>query len=72
MKYLKVTFLFFLILSLLQITSCNNKERIETSKKSSTDSVGFYMQKMKDASFGDAICLKYANKALKIEKKKQS
>ena len=56
----------------MQITSCNNKERIETSKKSSTDSVGFYMQKMKDASFGDAICLKYANKALKIEKKKQS
>lgn len=69
MKYLKVTFLFFLILSLLQITSCNNKERIETSKKSSTDSVGFYMQKMKEASFGDAICLKYANISLKIEKK---
>lgn len=67
MKYLKVTSLFFLIFSLLQITSCNNKEKIEASKKTSVDSVSFYMQKMKDASFGDAICLKYANKSFKIE-----
>ncbi|HEY9220938.1 MAG TPA: ATP-binding protein [Lutibacter sp.] len=51
----------------MQITSCNNKEKIEASKKSSADSVSFYMQKMKDASFGDAICLKYANKSFKIE-----
>ncbi|MHB1148553.1 MAG: ATP-binding protein, partial [Lutibacter sp.] len=64
-----VAFLFFLIFSLLQITSCNNKERIETPKKPSSDSVSIYVQRMIDASFGDAICLKYANKALKIEKK---
>ncbi|MFZ2282493.1 MAG: ATP-binding protein [Lutibacter sp.] len=51
----------------MQITSCNNKEKIEASKKTSVDSVSFYMQKMKDASFGDAICLKYANKSFKIE-----
>ena len=69
MKYAKVTGLFFLIFSLLQITSCNNKERIETSEKPSGDSVSFYIQKMKDASFGDAISLKYANKAIEIEKK---
>ena len=69
MKYLKVTNLFFLVFSLLQMTSCNNKERIETAKKPSLDAVSSYMQKMKDASFGDAICLKYANKAYEIEKK---
>jgi hypothetical protein len=69
MKYLKVTGLFFLIFSLLQMTSCNNKEGIETSKKPLADSVSFYIQKMKDVSFGDAGCLKYANKALKIENK---
>ena len=69
MKYLKVTFLFFFIFNLLQFISCDNKQRIETSKKPSLDSVSIYMQKMKDASFGDAICIKYANKALKIEKK---
>ncbi len=69
MKYLKVTFLFFFIFSLLQFTSCNNKERIETSKIPSLDSVSFYMHRMKDASFGDSISLNNANKALKIEKK---
>lgn len=69
MKYLKVTFLFFLIFSLLQFTSCNNKERIETSKKPSLDSVSIYIQRMKDTSFGNSICLNNANNALKIEKK---
>lgn len=69
MKYLKVTSIFFLIFSLFQITSCNNKERIETAKKPLLDSVSFYIQRMKDASFGDTICLNYANKALKIAKK---
>jgi hypothetical protein len=69
MKYLKITYLFFLVFGLLQITSCNNKKRVETSEKPSADPVSSYMQKMKDASFGDTICLKYANKALEIEKK---
>lgn len=69
MKYIKLIFLFFLVFNLLQITSCNNKERIETSEKPSADAVISYMQKMKDASFGDTICLKYANKAIEIEKK---
>lgn len=69
MKYLKVTCLFFLIFSLLQCTSCDKKERIETSKNPSLDSVSFFMQRMKDASFGDSLSLNYANKALKIAKK---
>ncbi len=68
MKYLKVTCLFFLIFSLLQIISCNNKDRIETSEKPSLDSLSIYIQRMKDASLGNAVCLKYANKALKIAK----
>lgn len=69
MKYLKVTFLFFLIFSLFQFTSCNNKERIEISKIPSLDSVSIYIQRMRDTSFGNSICLSNANKALKIEKK---
>ncbi|MFO7673350.1 MAG: tetratricopeptide repeat protein, partial [Lutibacter sp.] len=69
MKYIKVIFLIFLVFNLLQITSCNNKERIETSEKPSADAVISYMEKMKDASLGDTICLKYANKAIEIEKK---
>jgi hypothetical protein len=69
MKYLKVIFLFFLIFSLLQITSCDHKEGIETSENASLDSVSSYMQSMTDTSFGDSIALKYANKALKIAKK---
>lgn len=69
MKYLKVTFLFFLIFSLLQFTSCNDKERLETSKIPSLDSVSFFMHRMKDTSFGDSISLNNANKAIKIEKK---
>lgn len=69
MKYLKVTCLFFLIFSLLQIISCNKKEHSETSKKPSLDSVSIYIKRMKNASFGDTVCLKYANKALKIAKK---
>lgn len=66
MKYLKVTFLLFLIFNLFQFTSCDNKERIKTAKNSSLDSVSFYIEKMKDHSFGDSISLNYANKALKI------
>ena len=69
MKYLKVTSLFFLVFSLLQIASCNNKKRVETSEKPSADAVSTYMQKMTEASFGDTICLEYANKAIEIEKK---
>lgn len=53
----------------MQFTSCDKRERIETAKKPSAATVDFYMQKMKDASLGEVICLKYANKALKIEKK---
>lgn len=53
----------------MQITSCNNKERIETTEKPSADAVISYMEKMKDASLGDSVCLKYANKAIEIEKK---
>lgn len=53
----------------MQFTSCNNKERIETSKKPSLDSVSFYIQRMKETSFEDSISLNYANKALKIAKK---
>ncbi|MDO9037690.1 MAG: tetratricopeptide repeat protein, partial [Lutibacter sp.] len=49
--------------------SCNNKERVETAEKPSADAVSSYMQKMKDASFGDIACLNYANKAIEIEKK---
>ena len=69
MKYVKGIALFFLVLSLLQITSCNNKERSKTSEEPSADAVSSYMQKMNDASFGDTVCLKYANKAIEIEKK---
>lgn len=69
MKYLKITFLFFLIFGLLQFTSCGKKEKIDIPKKPSLDSVGFYIQKMKDPAFGDSICLNYANKALKLAKK---
>lgn len=69
MKYLKVTSLFFLVFSLLQIACWNNKERVGTSEKPSADAVSSYMQKMKDASFGDIVCLNYANKAIEIEKK---
>lgn len=69
MKYLKVTFLFFFIFSLLQFTSCNNKESVETSKIPSLDSVSIYIQRMRDTSFGDFISLKNTNKAIKIEKK---
>lgn len=69
MKYLKITFLFFWIFSLIQFTSCSKKEKIEISKKPSLDSVGFYIQKMKNPAFGDSICLNYANKALKLAKK---
>ena len=69
MKYLKITFLFFLIFCLIQFTSCSKKEKIDIPKKPSIDSVGFYIQKMKDPAFGDSICLNYANKALKLAKK---
>ena len=69
MKYVKGIALFFLVLSLLQITSCNNKERSKTSEEPSADAVSSYMHKMKDTSFGDTVCLKYANKAIEIEKK---
>lgn len=69
MKYLKFTFLSFLIFGLMQFTSCSKKEKIEISKKSSVDSIDFYIQKMKDPAFGDSICLTYANKALKLAKK---
>ena len=69
MKYLKITFLFFWIFVLLHFTSCSKKEKIDISEKPSLDSVGFYIQKMKDPAFGDSICLNYANKALKLAKK---
>jgi len=69
MNYLKITFLFFLVFGLTQFISCSKKEKIEISKKSSLDSVDFYIQKMKDPAFGDSICLAYANKALKLAKK---
>ncbi|HEY9169342.1 MAG TPA: ATP-binding protein [Lutibacter sp.] len=39
------------------------------SKKSSLDSVDFYIQKMRDPALGDSICLNYANMALKLARK---
>jgi len=69
MKYLKITFFFFLIFGLMQFSSCSKKEKIDIPKKPSIDSVGFYIQKMKDPAFGDSINLNYANKALKLAKK---
>ena len=69
MKYLKIISLFLLIFGLMQFTSCSKKEKIDKAKKSSLDSVSFYIQKMKDPAFGDSICLKYANKALRLAKK---
>lgn len=69
MKHLKIIFLFLLIFVLMQFTSCSKKEKIDKAKKSSIDSVDFYIQKMKDAASGDSICLNHANKALRIAKK---
>ena len=69
MKYLKITIFFFLIFGLTQFTSCSKKEKIDIPKKSSIDSVSFYIKKMKDPAFGDSICLNFANKALKLAKK---
>ncbi len=53
----------------MQFSSCSKKEKIDIPKKPSIDSVGFYIQKMKDPAFGDSINLNYANKALKLAKK---
>ena len=68
MKILKYTFLFFFIFNLLQLSSCSQNEKVEKVDKTPIDSLSIYIQKMKDVSFGDAICLNYANKALSFTK----
>ncbi|MBI9042742.1 ATP-binding protein [Lutibacter sp.] len=68
MKIVKVAVLFF---CLLQFSSCNKKEKIETSE-TSLDSIDFYIEKMKDLNLVSTVCLKYADSALSLAKKEST
>ena len=69
MKYLKIAFLFFCIINLLQLSSCAQNEKIEKVEGSSLDSVSLYLQQINDATSSDGNGLIYANKALSYVKK---
>lgn len=66
MKLLKIAFLFFLVITLFQITSCNRNEVVKSGQFASLDSVKYYIEKMREQDISDTLSLQYANKGLQF------
>ncbi|RXP60890.1 tetratricopeptide repeat-containing sensor histidine kinase [Lutibacter sp. HS1-25] len=64
MKNLKFTFLFFVVSSLFMLASCSPKEELNSSKVSDLDTIGFFIQEMKNDSLAIETRLNSANSAL--------
>jgi len=64
MKNLKFTFLFFVVSSLLMLASCSPKGELNSSKASDLDTIGFFIQEMKNDSLAIETRLNSANSAL--------